>query len=334
MEAVRDALNRPLRDLRISLTDRCNFRCQYCMPKEIFGPGYAFLPFSEVLTAEEILRTVRILQSLGVSKVRLTGGEPLLRRDILSIVEGLSQMNLEEIALTTNGTLLPRLAPALKEKGLTRVTVSLDALDDATFQTINGVGYPVAQVLEAIEAAAKAGLHPVKINAVIQKGVNEHAVLDLAGYFRHTPHVLRFIEYMDVGTTNGWRMEAVVTAKEIFEMIHQKWPLQPLPPRRPGEVARRFRYQDGAGEIGVIASVTQPFCRGCNRLRLSADGQLFLCLFASQGFPLKKLLREGASDEAIRESLRALWQGRDDRYSELRSVMPPKPRPEMHYLGG
>lgn len=334
MEAVRDVLNRPLRDLRISLTDRCNFRCRYCMPREIFGPGYAFLPTEEILTAEEILRTVGILQDLGVRKVRLTGGEPLLRRDILTIVEGLSKLGLDEIALTTNGALLPRLATALKEKGLTRVTVSLDALDDETFRKINGVGYPVKKVLEAIEAADGAGLRPVKINAVIQRGVNEHAILDLAGYFRHTPHIVRFIEYMDVGTTNGWKPEDVVSAREIFEIIHQRWPLEPLPPRRPGEVARRFRYRDGAGEIGLIASVTQPFCRGCNRLRLSADGQLFLCLFASKGFPLKSLLRKGASDDEIREALRRLWQARDDRYSELRSLMPKMTRPEMHYLGG
>ncbi|MFN0071829.1 MAG: GTP 3',8-cyclase MoaA, partial [Chloroflexota bacterium] len=277
---VVDRLNRPLRDLRISVTDRCNFRCVYCMPKEIFGPDFAFLPSAALLSFEEITRLARIFIDHGLRKIRLTGGEPLVRRDIERLVEMLSALpGLEDIALTTNGSLLARKAAALKAAGLRRVTVSLDSLDNDVFQAMNDVQFPVEQVLEGIEAAAAAGLGPVKVNMVVKRGVNEQDIVPMAEYFRDAGHIVRFIEYMDVGHTNGWRMDDVVPAAEIIDRIRASIPLEPVPPTYPGEVANRFRFSDGSGEVGVIASVTQPFCQGCTRARLSSEGKLFTCLF-------------------------------------------------------
>ncbi|MBX6351177.1 MAG: GTP 3',8-cyclase MoaA [Clostridia bacterium] len=331
-----DAFGRPLRDLRVSVTDRCNFRCVYCMPKEVFGPDYAFLPRAEILTFEEIARLTAVFARLGVRKIRLTGGEPLLRRDLPTLVRMVAAVpGIEDVALTTNGALLTRLAEPLAEAGLRRVTVSLDALDDETFARMNGVGFPVARVLAGIEAAERAGLRPIKVNAVIRRGLNEHAVLDLARRFRGTGHVVRFIEYMDVGTANGWRLDDVVPAAEILAQLDRAFGLEPIPPEAPGEVATRYRYRDGAGEVGVIASVTRPFCRGCTRARVSTDGKLFTCLFASAGFDLRRLLREGATDDEIEAAIRAVWSGRRDRYSELRSRATQRRRKvEMFYIGG
>jgi cyclic pyranopterin phosphate synthase len=334
-----DTLRRPLRDLRVSVTDRCNFRCVYCMPREVFGPDFAFLPRAEILTFEEIARLVRIFVALGVDKVRLTGGEPLVRRSLDQLVAMIAPITgLHDLALTTNGALLAAQAARLAAAGLRRVTVSLDALDDATFMAMNDAGVPVARVLKGIEAAAAAGMAPIKVNAVIKRGVNEHAILDLARHFRGTGHVVRFIEYMDVGNSNGWRMDDVVTAAEIVRRIDAEWPLEPLAPARPGEVATRYRYKDGAGEIGVIASVTVPFCRGCTRARLSADGKLFTCLFAAEGHDLRGLLRGGGSDEEIAACVRSVWEGRADRYSEVRSAHTRgrrnRRKVEMSYIGG
>jgi GTP 3',8-cyclase len=331
-----DALGRPLHDLRISVTDRCNFRCIYCMPKEVFGRDHAFLPRAELLTFEEMTRLVGVFAGLGVTKVRLTGGEPLVRRDLESLVEMLAAIEgVDDLTLTTNGALLAGRADALRAAGLDRVTVSLDALDDATFQRLNDVSFSVARVLEAIEAAGRAGLGPVKINAVIKRGVNEHAVLDLARHFRGSGHVLRFIEYMDVGHSNGWRLEDVVPAAEILRTIDAEWPLEPVSSTYRGEVARRYRYRDGAGEVGLIASVTQPFCGDCTRARLTADGRLVTCLFATRGHDLRGLLRGGAADDEIDAFLRGIWQARNDRYSEIRSAETEDlPRLEMSYVGG
>ncbi len=334
-----DTLKRPLRDLRISVTDRCNFRCIYCMPREVFGPDFAFLPRDEILTFEEIARLARIFVSLGVDKVRLTGGEPLVRRDLHRLVGMLAPLEgLHDLALTTNGSLLPVHAGKLAAAGLKRVTVSLDALDDATFMAMNDSGVPVARVLQGIHAAKAAGMGPIKVNAVIKRGVNEHAVLDLAGHFRGSGYVIRFIEFMDVGNSNGWRMDDVVTAGEIVRRIHAEWPLEAVPPARPGEVASRYRYLDGEGEIGVIASVTIPFCQACNRARLSADGKLFTCLFATEGHDLRGLMRGGSGDEEIAAFIRQVWEGRGDRYSEVRSSHTAGRRKrkkiEMSYIGG
>ena len=333
---VDDTLQRPMRDLRISVTDRCNFRCTYCMPKEVFGSEYRFLERAELLTFEEVARLARIFVSEGVSKIRLTGGEPLVRRDVERLVAMLAAIRgLSDIAMTTNGSLLPAKARALAEAGLDRVTVSLDALDDATFAAINDVRFPVARVLEAIEAAEAARLGPVKVNCVVKRGINEHAVLDLARHFKGTPHVVRFIEYMDVGATNGWRLDDVVTAKEIVAAIDSELPIEPLEANYFGEVANRYRYRDGSGEIGVIASVTQPFCGNCTRVRLSADGKLFTCLFATSGHDLRGLVRRGASDEKISEAVAGIWRVRDDRYSEIRSSHTVSiPKVEMSYIGG
>jgi cyclic pyranopterin phosphate synthase len=318
---ITDKLHRPLRDLRISVTDRCNFRCPYCMPKEVFGRHWAFLPRAELLTFEEIARLARLFAAEGVEKIRLTGGEPLLRRDLPRLIAMLTAIEgIRDLTLTTNGALLAQLAPGLKEAGLRRVTVSLDSLDDATFKAMNDVNFPVSRVLEGIEAAERAGLTPIKINTVVKRGVSDRGILELAGHFRRTGHIVRFIEYMDVGHSNGWRLEDVVPASEILARIHSEWPLEPIQPNYPGEVASRFRYSDGAGEIGIIASVTQPFCRGCSRARLTADGQLYTCLFATHGHNLRALLRGGASDGDIEAFLRALWWRREDRYSELRSA--------------
>jgi len=334
--AITDALARPLRDLRISVTDRCNFRCVYCMPREVFGPGFAFLPRDELLTFEEIERLARIFVSLGVRKIRLTGGEPLLRRDLPELIAMLAAIpGVEDLTLTTNGSLLPRYARELKSAGLRRVTVSLDALDDDTFRAMNGVNVGVAEVLAGIEAALAAGLTPVKVNAVIKRGVNDDQILPLASRFRGTGIILRFIEYMDVGTTNGWRMDDVVPGAEILRTISAVYPLEPVPPQQEGEVARRWRYRDGAGEIGIITSVTQPFCGTCTRARLTPEGELYTCLFASRGHDLRTLLRSGADDGEIRGRIARIWTGRSDRYSELRSeATAALPKVEMFRIGG
>jgi GTP 3',8-cyclase len=331
-----DQLNRPLRDLRISVTDRCNFRCVYCMPKEIFGPDFAFLPSAALLSFEEITRLARIFIDHGMRKVRLTGGEPLVRRDIERLVAMLSALpGLEDIALTTNGSLLARKAVALKEAGLSRVTVSLDSLNNETFQAMNDVAFPVENVLEGIEAASSAGLGPIKINMVVKRGLNEQDIVPMARYFRDAGHIVRFIEFMDVGHTNGWRMDDVVSAKEIVQRISEDLPLEPVQPTYPGEVANRFRYVDGSGEVGVIASVTQPFCQGCTRARLSSEGKLFTCLFGVNGVDFREALRRGDTDDQIASLVRGTWQSRTDRYSELRSeATTDLPKVEMSYIGG
>ena len=332
---LNDALGRPLRDLRISVTDRCNFRCVYCMPKEVFGKDYAFLERQELLTFEEIARLARLFHGLGVEKVRLTGGEPLVRRNLEQLVAMLADIPGLDLTLTTNGSLLAKKAQALKNAGLQRVTVSLDALDDATFMRMNDADFPVRRVLEGIDAAAAVGLQPVKVNMVVKRGVNEASILPMARYFRARGHTLRFIEYMDVGATNGWRMDDVVTAREIVEIISAEMPLEPADPHYRGEVAERWRYTDGQGEIGVIASVTQAFCRDCTRARISTDGKLYTCLFATAGHDLRALARGGASDAAIEDSIRAIWARRADRYSEIRtSRTTDVKRIEMSYIGG
>jgi cyclic pyranopterin phosphate synthase len=329
-----DTLARPLRDLRISVTDHCNFRCVYCMPKEIFR-DYVFLSREELLTFEEIYRVVRILVAHGVKKMRLTGGEPLLRRDLEKLVAMLARLPGVELTMTTNGSLLAPRAQALKAAGLQRVTVSLDSLDNAVFTAMNDVDFPVARVLEGIAAAAAAGLAPLKINVVVRRGVNEGSVLPMARYFRGSGHILRFIEYMDVGTTNGWRLDDVVPAAEIIAAIDAEMPLEPLEPNYRGEVARRWRYKDGSGEIGIVASVTQPFCGDCSRARLSAEGGLYTCLFAAQGHDLRQMLRGGASDDEVSQAIASIWGGRDDRYSEIRSSETVAlSKVEMSYIGG
>jgi GTP 3',8-cyclase len=329
-----DRLGRPLRDLRISITDRCNFRCTYCMPKEVFGSSYRFLPRAELLTFEEIERLARILTAHGVEKVRLTGGEPLLRRDVQKLVAMLADIPGLDLTMTTNGALLPQKAGALAAAGLDRITVSLDALEDEVFRSLNDVDFPVARVLAGIDAAAAAGL-PVKVNMVVKRGVNEDSVLPMARFFHGSGHTLRFIEYMDVGHTNGWRLDDVVPAAEILAAVQAELPLEPLEPSYRGEVARRWRYADGGGEIGVIASVTQPFCGDCTRARLSADGSLYTCLFATKGHDVRALLRQGAGDEEISAAIGALWGRRTDRYSELRTAATARlDKVEMSYIGG
>jgi cyclic pyranopterin phosphate synthase len=334
-----DLLDRPLRDLRISVTDRCNLRCGYCMPREVYGPGYAFLPRSELLSFEEIARLARVLAAQGVEKLRLTGGEPLLRRDLERLVEMLVAVDgIHEVALTTNGLLLAAKARALADAGLSRVTVSLDALDDDSLRAMSDTAISAARVLEGIDAATAAGLHPVKVNMVVRGGINGHCVSAMAEHFRHRPQILRFIEYMDVGSTNGWRSEEVVPAAAILATIGERWPLERLPPTHAGEVATRYRYRDGGGEIGLIHSVSEPFCGSCSRARLSADGKLFTCLFARRGHDLRALLREGSSDADIAERTLAIWNGRIDRYSvdrELRVQAGEEPaKVEMSYIGG
>ena len=334
---ILDRLQRPLRDLRISVTDRCTFRCTYCMPKEVFGRDYQFLSRADLLTFEEITRLARVFVNLGVSKVRLTGGEPTLRRDFEKLVEMLASIEgLDDIAMTTNGSLLTlEKAKALKAAGLKRVTVSLDSLDEATFQSMNDVGFPAAKVLEAIDNATSAGLTPVKVDMVVKRGVNDHDIIDMARHFRGTGHILRFIEYMDVGTTNGWRMDDVVSAKEILDTLSTEWEMEPVDPNYFGEVAERYRYKDGAGEVGIIASVTIPFCSACTRARLSADGELYTCLFGVKGHDLRKLLRDGSSDGQIEEAVRSIWGLRSDRYSEIRSEDTiPLEKVEMSRIGG
>ena len=330
-----DRLDRPLRDLRISVTDRCNFRCVYCMPKEVYGSAYRFLPREELLTFEEVERLARLFVDHGVRKIRLTGGEPLLRRDIEKLIAMLADIPDLDLTLTTNGSLLARKAQTLKDAGLSRVTVSLDSLDDDIFRRMNDVDFPVERVLAGIEAAAAAGLAPVKVNMVVRRGLNEDSVLQMARYFHRSGHVLRFIEYMDVGSTNGWRLDDVVPAAEIVAAIDAELPLEPVEPAYRGEVARRWRYRDGGGEIGVIASVMQAFCSDCTRARLSADGHLYTCLFATRGHDLRALLRSGASDEELADTLATIWVARNDRYSEIRSERTsPLPKVEMSYIGG
>jgi GTP 3',8-cyclase len=334
MDPLLDTFGRPLETLRVSITDRCNFRCVYCMPKEVFGRDYAFLERKELLSFEELERVVRVFAQLGVRTVRITGGEPLVRRDVERLVELLAAIPKLELALTTNGALLPQKAEALARAGLDRVTVSLDSVDDATFKALNDVDFPVDRVLEGIDAAAAAGLL-VKVNAVVKRGANDNGIIALAERFRGTPHVLRFIEYMDVGHSNGWRLDDVVPAAEVVDRIDAVWPLEPLPPARPDDTSRRFRYRDGAGEVGMIASVTQPFCGGCSRARLSAEGRLYTCLFAVKGHDLRGPLRAGASAEALAASIRDVWHKRSDRYSELRTAETAVlPKVEMSYIGG
>ncbi|MDA1196119.1 MAG: GTP 3',8-cyclase MoaA [Planctomycetota bacterium] len=337
MTTVIDTLGRPLRDLRVSVTDRCNFRCAYCMPKEAFPKDFAFMARERLLRFGEITSIVKAAVPLGLRKVRLTGGEPLLRKELEWLVKGLREIpEIEDIALTTNGSSLAKKAKVLAEAGLNRVTVSLDSLDDATFRAMNDVEFPVARVLEGIDAAVAAGLTPVKINMVVKRGVNDTHVVELARRFRDQPVIVRFIEFMDVGTKNGWRLEDVVPAAEVLQRLAAEFPLEPLPPKHAGETALRYRHADGRGEVGFIASVTKPFCGACNRARLSADGQLYTCLFATAGHDLRRLLREEDADEArLGEALAAIWRGRDDRYSELRSDdTKDLPKVEMSYIGG
>lgn len=330
-----DSINRPLRDLRISVTDRCNFRCVYCMPKEIFGPDHQFLHRDQVLTFEEITRLARIFAAQGVRKIRLTGGEPLVRKDLPDLVAMLAQIPDMDLTLTTNGSLLPKHARTLKQAGLKRVSVSLDSLDNQVFKSMNDVDFPVEKVIEGMDAAAEAGLNPIKVNMVVKRGLNESSILPMARFFREKGHILRFIEFMDVGHTNGWRMNDVVSAAEIIKLIDTELPLESLEPNYRGEVAGRWRYKDGRGEIGVIASVTQAFCRDCNRARLSAEGKLYTCLFAVQGHDLRGLLRGGADDEEITQFIAKVWGARADRYSELRTENTISlPKVEMSHIGG
>ena len=332
---LHDRLGRPLRDLRISVTDRCNFRCVYCMPKEVFGKDYQFLERKALLSFEEITRLARLFTGLGVEKIRLTGGEPLVRRNVERLIGMLSEIPGLDLTLTTNASLLRRKAEALKAAGLKRITVSLDSLDDAVFQRMNDVDFPVAKVLDGINAALDAGLAPIKINMVVKRGVNEASVLPMARFFRERGHILRFIEYMDVGASNGWRMDDVITAREIVDMISAEMPLEPVDPNYTGEVAERWRYRDGSGEIGVIASVTQAFCRDCTRLRLSTEGKLFTCLFATEGHDLRAALRAEMSDVHLVEAVRSVWTAREDRYSEIRGKHTfPLKKIEMSYIGG
>ncbi len=333
--SLNDTLNRPLRDLRISITDRCNFRCVYCMPKEVFGPDYQFLHRDQILTFEEITRLARIFVDHGVHKIRLTGGEPLVRRDLPVLVSMLAQIPDLDLTLTTNGALLARQARPLKEAGLKRVTVSLDSLDDTVFKAMNDVDFPVDKVIEGMDAAAEAGLGPIKVNMVVKRSLNESSILPMARYFREKGYILRFIEYMDVGHSNGWRMEEVVPAAEIVRIINAEMPLESLDPNYQGEVAERWRYKDGSGEIGVIASVTQAFCNTCSRARLTAEGKLFTCLFGIKGFDLRDLMRAGVTDAEISQAIARVWHKRTDRYSELRSENTASlPKVEMSHIGG
>ncbi|MFZ0255682.1 MAG: GTP 3',8-cyclase MoaA [Gammaproteobacteria bacterium] len=332
-----DVCGRHIRDLRISVTDRCNFRCIYCMPKATYGAGYPFLARRALLSFEEIARIARVLIAMGVRKIRLTGGEPLLRRELERLVEMLAALpGLSDLSLTTNGACLTRAkARALRDAGLKRLTLSLDALDDQTFRAMNDVGFPVSRVEEALSNAANVGFPPAKINMVVKRGVNDHSIVPMARRFRGTGHIVRFIEYMDVGKSNGWRLDEVVAGAEIVDSIHREWPLAPVSPNYPGEVASRWKYQDGQGEIGIITSVTQPFCGNCTRVRLSAEGRLYTCLFASAGHDLRYLVRGGAADDYIAQAIAAIWSRRHDRYSERRSAETAAlPRIEMSYIGG
>ena len=334
---VADTWGRPLRDLRISVIDRCNYRCPYCMPADVYGEGYEFLPRRHWLTPGEIKRVAGLFMQLGVTKIRITGGEPLLRRDVIEIVGSLSSLpGLQDLALTTNGSRLAAQAQDLRKAGLKRITVSLDSLDEGVFRTMNGDKGGVAQVLDGIDAAQRAGLNPVKLNVVVQKGRNEHTALDLLEHFRGTGIIVRFIEYMDVGTLNGWRMDEVVTSKTLLERISGRWPLAPVKPNYRGEVARRYAFEDGQGEVGFISSVSEPFCGDCHRARLSADGTVYTCLFAKLGSSLREPLRAGASDADLIGLLQSVWRGRTDRYSEQRGRegQPGEARVEMYRMGG
>jgi cyclic pyranopterin phosphate synthase len=329
-----DLLGRSLRDLRISVTDRCNFRCVYCMPREVFDANHKFLPHSAILSFEEIVRLARIFVGLGVKKIRLTGGEPLVRKDLPKLIAMLAELDVD-LTLTTNGSLLAKQAQALKDAGLKRITVSLDSLDETTFRAMNDSDFPVARVLEGIAAAQDAGLAPIKVNMVVKRGTNDHQIVDMARHWRGTGHIVRFIEYMDVGSTNGWRMDDVVPSAEVVRRIGEAFALEPIDPAYTGEVAERWRYTDGAGEIGVISSVTQAFCRECNRMRLSTEGQLFTCLFAQAGHALMPLLRGGADDGVLRDAIVSVWLPRNDRYSEIRTAETARLRKvEMSYIGG
>jgi len=340
---VVDRLDRPMRDLRISVTDRCNFRCSYCMPREVFDKDYQFLPHSSLLSFEEITRVARLFAAHGVHKLRLTGGEPLLRKNLEVLVGMLAELRTPDgkpldLTLTTNGSVLAKKAQALRDAGLQRVTVSLDAIDDTIFRRMNDADYPVADVLRGIEEAQRVGLGPIKVNMVVKRGTNDHEIVAMARHFKGTPIVLRFIEYMDVGATNGWRMDEVLPSAQVLERIAEVFPIEALPSNDVGETAARWRYRDGSGEIGVISSVTQAFCHDCNRARLSTEGKLFLCLFATHGHDIRALLRGDYSDEQMSAAVAHIWQGRDDRYSELRGAgLPTTPgerRVEMHYIGG
>ena len=329
-----DRRGRGMRDLRISVTDRCNFRCTYCMPREVFNANYRFLPHEALLSFEEIARLAGIFVGLGVKKIRLTGGEPLLRKGLPDLVAMLAPLG-ADLTLTTNGSALVKHAQALRDAGLDRITVSLDSLDEATFRAMNDADFPVEKVLDGIAAAADAGFSPVKINMVVKRGVNDGQIVEAARHWRDSGHILRFIEFMDVGNTNGWRMDDVIPSAEVVRRIAEVFPLEPAEANYAGEVAQRWRYKDGAGEIGVISSVTQAFCASCNRMRLSTEGSLFTCLFAQQGHDLRALLRGGADDDAIRDSVAAVWHDRDDRYSEIRTAeTAAKPKVEMSYIGG
>ena len=336
---VVDTMRRPMRDLRISVTDRCNFRCPYCMPAEIFGEAYEFLPREEILTFEEITRLTALFAEFGVTKARITGGEPLLRTDLPRLISQIAAVEgIDDITLTTNGYLLAQQAQELNDAGLNRITVSLDSIDDEVFKQMNGRGFGARRVLHAIQKASEVGLAPIKINAVVQRGVNGHTVVDLARHFKGTGHIVRFIEYMDVGNRNGWKLDEVLSADEIIALIDAEMPLEPAPGNYHGEVAERYLYRDGSGEVGVIASVTRPFCGACTRLRLSTDGQVFTCLFATRGTSLRDPIRDGATDEELRELIAGIWGRRTDRYSEERAAATPEmPRPakvEMYQIGG
>ena len=334
---LKDKFGRPMRDLRVSVTDRCNFRCPYCMPAEIYGERYQFLPRAEILTFEEITRLVGLFVAAGVTKVRLTGGEPLVRQGLEKLISMLLKIQgIEDLTLTTNGYLLAQKAQALKDAGLQRVTVSLDSLDDKVFKTMNGLGYGVERVLKGIEEADRVGLHPIKLNAVVQRGVNDHTMLDLARRFKGTGHIVRFIEYMDVGNLNGWKRDEVVTASEIADRINEEMPIEPIAGNYTGEVARRYRYLDGDGEIGIIASVSMPFCGDCTRARLSTEGKVYTCLFASVGQDLRGPMREGATDAELGEIIAGTWGRRRDRYSEERfdKATDSRRKIEMYQIGG
>ena len=334
-----DKFSRPMRDLRISVTDRCNFRCPYCMPAEIYGEAYEFLPRADILTFEELTRLVGFFAELGVEKLRVTGGEPLLRNDLPQLLGMLNAIDgIDDLTLTTNGYLLSQFAQKLKDSGLDRITVSLDSLDDEVFKAMNGRGFTTERVLQAIQTASEVGLSPIKINCVVQKGVNDHTIVDLARYFHGTGHIVRYIEYMDVGNVNGWRSEHVLSAEEIIARLDAEMPLEPTESNYQGEVATRYRYRDGSGEIGIIASVTKPFCGDCARVRLSTDGKIFTCLFASGGVSLMDPMRAGATDDDLRELITGIWTVRSDRYSEERAASPNgkgSPRKiEMYQIGG
>ena len=330
-----DRRGREVRDLRISVTDRCNFRCVYCMPRSVFDKDYPFLPRQELLSFEEISRVARVFAARGVRKFRITGGEPLLRKHVENLIEQLAAIDGVELTLTTNGVLLPRMAQRLKNAGLHRVTISLDAIDDPTFRAMNDADYPVSDVLKGIDAAAAAGLGPVKVNMVVKRGVNDAGIVDMARHFKGSGHIVRFIEFMDVGSSNGWKMDEVVPSREVVERIDQVFPLENADPNYIGEVAERWRYRDGSGEIGVISSVTQAFCSTCTRIRLSTEGKLYTCLFAQNGHDIRDLLRRGASDEEIDSSIASVWLAREDRYSEIRTENTARQRKiEMSYIGG